>query len=204
MNRPFLSPTPAHWKKPGTLRPGLIGTMLATILLWQSGLHAAPPATTPPAAPPATVSPEQQTLDFLKANEPEVYQSAVLLQAKDPQKFSALMKDMSKDVKKLLDMGKQNHEKFAQTVLDRRLAYRALQLAKDLRNEGLSPDVRKQKNDELNSVLNQQFDIRRKLRMMEIDDFAARVNKLQEQLNNMKHQFADGDHKKEDLVNERI
>ena len=171
-----------------------------------SGAVVTAAATTQPAGPAVSAKDrsEQQTLDFLKANEPDVYQSAMVLKDKDAKKFDALMHDMGADVKKLLEMDKRNHAMFLQAVEDRRLGYQALQLAKDVRNEGLAAELRKSKTEELKAVLAAQFDARRKLRFMEIEELAARITKLQDQLGNMKHQIEDRDQRKDELVGERL
>jgi len=147
---------------------------------------------------------DQQTLEFLKVNEPDVYASAVLLRDKDAKKYEALMREMNADVKHLLEIEKRNHDMFVQAVADKRLGYQALQLAKSLRNDSLSGDARKRQGEDLKAVVAQQFDTRRQLRLMELEELSARISKLQDQLNNMKRNVEERDQRKEDLVAQRL
>jgi hypothetical protein len=185
-----------------------IRTAAVCLLVLLTTTGAAPadskPAATQPAWTPLKPATVDLTLEFLRVNEPDVYESATVLRDKDPQKFDLLIRDIWSDVKKLLELQKHNPDMFAQAVADRRLGYKGLQLAKDIRDETLSADVRKAKSDELRSVISQQFDTRRRLRTMELDELAARINHLQDKLNTMKHQIEDRDEHKDDLVNQRL
>ena len=165
------------------------------------------PAATTPASTPATSQPataprpklkdEDVALNFLKQHEPEVYQDALILRDKDQKKYNDLIKEFIPEVRGLIEMQKRQPAYFELVVKDRRLAYRTIQMAKELRDAPLTPEARESRTKDLKDLVTRQFAVRQQKRQMELDE-------LQRKLDDLKHQLDDREHNKDGLISQRI
>lgn len=192
---------------------GLIGFSLGDLLAENprdKDKKEPPKATQPAPATKATPAPqkgkidEAAVLEFLKVHEPDVYKWAIVLKEKDGKRFNELIKEFTNEVKKLTDLQQKKPELFELTMQDRRHAFRALQLAKDLRNEALSPEARERASEELQKVVDKQFEVRQKLREMELAEQAQRIEALQKQLNGHRQELANREKHKQQLIAQRV
>lgn len=169
-------------------------------------ITATQPASQPATKPKPKTLDEEGTLDFLKQHEPEVYKDALVIREKDNKKFQDLLaKEFMPAVHGLLDLQRHNPEMFAVTMEDRRLAYHASQLARELReNSPMTPEERAAKKDELASVVTQQFATRQKMRQLELDAQQKRLVDLQKNLDGLKQGLDDREKNKAELINARI
>jgi hypothetical protein len=186
---------------------GLLGLGLGELLATDPP---APSAAVPEKAAPraaTTTAPrndEEATLAFLKQNEPDVYHDTLLLRDRDPQKYAELLKEFVPEVRSLTDLQKRNPAMFALVIEDRRLAYRALQISKDLRDSGLTPENRAARTADLTTVVTSQFAVRQKRRQMELDDQARKLAELQRKLDDMKHDLDDREKNRDSLITQRV
>lgn len=158
-----------------------------------STMSAAPPAT----APRPKLKDEETALNFLKQNEPEVYQDALTLREKDQKKYNELIKEFIPEVRGLAEMQNNKPAQFKLVIEDRRLAYRAIQMAKELRDAPLTPEARENRTKDLRDLVTRQFAIRQQQRQMELEG-------LQRKLDDLKHQLDDRAHNKDGLIGQRI
>lgn len=140
---------------------------------------------------------EEAILNFLKQYEPELHKDALMLRDKDPKRFAELLKEFASDVRNLMDLQRRNVPLFEVTLEDRRLAYRALQVSKELRDCVLKPETREAKTKELNRIVRDQFNVRQQKRQMELAE-------LQQKLDSLKHELEDRESNKDDLIAQRV
>lgn len=156
------------------------------------------PATTQPAPP----TPEDLVLGFAMQNEPDIYKWLLVLREKDPKRYNDLIREFTPEVRKLSDLKKRNPDMFQLTIEDRRLYFQSLQLSRD--NPAATGPAEQARHQKLETVVKMQFEVRQKLRQVELDEAAARIQALQKQLDRLKSELETRERNKDTLIEQRI
>lgn len=156
--------------------------------LASSGSTNAQPVTPPATQPAATPAPRKMgelttwILDTLKKYQPDVYEQAVKLRDSEPAKFDKLMRDSSGYFRTIRDKQKSNPPLFEAYVQDLKKNYDALQIVKQMKSGETPADQKDALKASLSKVVSDQFEIRQKIRQLELDELTAKVEQLRKTL----------------------
>lgn len=114
---------------------------------------------------------EDYALKFYQENLPEIYDTIILVRSKDPSAYARNFRDrMIQETRRLTDMNRDRPKLFEPSVREARLSFRSTELGKQLRApETLSPEELVAKGQELPKVLSELFDVRAKIRDLQLD-----------------------------------
>ncbi len=146
---------------------------------------------------------EEMVLAFAGQYEPEVFRWLHVLKDKDPKRYTDLIHEFTPEVRKLTELQKRNPKMFELTIEDRRLYFRTIQFAREAAPAATGPaeEMRRQK---LESLVRQQFEVRQKLRELELEDLSNRVQALQKQVDRMKSDLTQREKNKDTLIDQRV
>jgi hypothetical protein len=182
---------------PLTLAVGLAALILPTPLLLIAQEKAPEPT---PAAPPATTAASQpaktreqkkaedtaRVMDFFRVAQPDMYEQAKSIRDNDPASFDKMIHSSLNMVNKLEDLRKRNPPLFELRMKDFELAYKTLKVAKDCKRPDLAPADKESLMKQLTDLVSTQFDLRQKIRQLEIDDVQKQLATLGQQLEDRK------------------
>lgn len=167
------------------------------------------PTTKPAASAPATTRSaaadkerkKQEEIDrvmkFFQDTQPDVYDQALTLRSTDQKQFENLIQGAGGTVRRLEDLKKRSPQLFDLTMEDLKLNYKSLRMARELHKPDLAPADKDRLVHDLQKLVSDQFDIRQKIRQFEIDEQAARLKNLDQQLK-------DRASKKDELIKKRV
>ncbi|NNM84700.1 MAG: hypothetical protein HKL96_02945 [Phycisphaerales bacterium] len=165
----------------------MLGSRLALALLLATFAGAVARGVTPqhPPTPPPTPAVSQRQIEkimsFLQTTEPEVYAKAVVLRRSAPKKFVKLISEAAPNFRRLERLHKQDPQLFSLTISDIKLTHHSFTIAGELRQPNLPTEQAENLRQDLKQVVSQQFDIRQKIRKLELDQLTKRLEALKAQ-----------------------
>ncbi len=157
-------------------------TLLPAVFSGAGALGVSPkPPPTPPPTPAVSEHQIAKIMNFLQTTEPEVYAKAVVLRRSAPKKFVKLISDAAPNFRRLERLHKQDPQLFALTIADIKLTHRSFTIAGELRQPNLPTEQTENLRQELKQVVSQQFDLRQKIRKLELDQLTKRLQALKDQ-----------------------
>lgn len=162
-----------------------------------------PPATRPAEAKIPKVD-EPRMLEFLRQYELDLYKWVEIVKARDPKKYNEMKKELIKETQDLLLLQARKPKLFELKIEDRRLDFKALQIAKDLRGPTTKPSDTDRLNQELQKVVGQQFEIRQKMRRLELEELQQNLETLRKQLEDQKKQLDSREGRQAEIIKQHI
>ncbi len=186
-----------------TLHLKLATFAIASAILFPTHLRADDKSPAAPATQPAKTKEQRKqeetarVMEFFRVTQPDVYEQAKSLRDNDTTAFEKMIHSAANTVNKLEDLHRRNPALFDLRMKDFELAYRSLKVAKEIKRPDITPSDRDQLTKDLTDLVSTQFDLRQKIRQLEIDD-------VQKQLADLSQQLQDRKADKDTLIKKRV
>jgi hypothetical protein len=138
-----------------------------------------------------------RVMDFFRVTQPDMYEQAKAIRDNDPAKFDKMIHSALNTVNKMEDLRKRNLPLFELRMKDFELAYKTLKLSNECKRTDLSPTDHDALMKQLTDLVSTQFDLRQKIRQLEIDD-------VQKQLASLGQQLEDRKADKDNIIKKRV
>jgi hypothetical protein len=192
-------------RSPLTLAIGLAALILPTsvLLIAQDKPADSQPAPTTAASQPAKTREQKKAedtarvMDFFRVTQPDMYEQAKSIRDNDPASFDKMIHNALNTVNRMEELRKRNPPLFELRMKDFELAYKTLKVAKDCKRPDLAPADKDALMKQLTDLVSTQFDLRQKIRQLEIDD-------VQKQLATLGQQLEDRKADKDNIIKKRV
>ena len=138
-----------------------------------------------------------RVMDFFRVTQPDMYEQAKAIRDNDPASFDKMIHNALNTVNRMEELRKRNPPLFELRMKDFELAYKTLKVAKDCKRPDLAPADKESLMKQLTDLVSTQFDLRQKIRQLEIDD-------VQKQLATLGQQLEDRKADKDNIIKKRV